>query len=293
MSSARICQACPRGTYQDEPLQSSCKPCKKDHMTPAEGQTKVQSCYNTNQCETGENDCSWHAICEDLPDEVEGEPEQPRFECKCKPGFKGNGTSCQDACINFCLNGGVCKKNPVGQVECQCKEHFTGERCEARYQPKQEKVAQIAGGIGGGVGFLIIIVVVIWMICFRFNRKKSKASEAGEKSQGIGATAAGMLEAPGAGDPSEGNFIYGRPQPQPSLGYYYEDEEDFVDMKTMYINDAFDGEPGTPKAPNGESKEEMFERLKRINQHMYRPPKQVDGNDDGPSDDQEDPRTHH
>lgn len=164
----RVCQPCPRGTYQDESLQVACKPCQEDHTTPAEGQSSVLACYNTNQCETGENDCSWHAICVDLPDTGEGIAEAPRFQCKCKPGFQGNGTHCQDACIDYCLNGGVCKKNAVGQVECACREHFEGRRCEARYQPKTEKVAHIAGGIGGSVAILIIIVIVIWMICFRY-----------------------------------------------------------------------------------------------------------------------------
>ena len=37
-------------------------------------------------------------------------------------------------------------------------------------------------------------------------------------------------------------------------------------MKTMYINDGYDGEPS--------NKDEVFQRLKRINQHMYRPPKE-------------------
>jgi hypothetical protein len=80
-----------------------------------------------------------------------------------------------------------------------------------------------------------------------------------------------------------------------SIGYYYEDEDEY-DMKTMYINDAYDGAgirwvlaltytQCTCSATDGRSsaaagtnqmsvdpaaKDEMFERLRRINQHMYR-----------------------
>lgn len=61
----------------------------------------------------------------------------------------------------------MCKKNPVGYVECVCKENFSGERCEVRFQPKTQKVAYITGGIGGVVAILIIIVIIIWMISFR------------------------------------------------------------------------------------------------------------------------------
>jgi hypothetical protein len=39
-----------------------------------------------------------------------------------------------DACLNFCLNDGICRKNKLGQVECACKENFSGERCEIRFQ---------------------------------------------------------------------------------------------------------------------------------------------------------------
>lgn len=75
-----------------------------------------------------------------------------------------------DACSNFCLNDGVCKKNQIGIVECQCKENFSGERCEIRFQPRTQKIAFITAGIGGVVFLLIIIVIVIWMIGYRYNK---------------------------------------------------------------------------------------------------------------------------
>lgn len=130
------------------------------------GATHESQCYSTNQCATGEDNCSWHAVCIDLPDDND----VPSFQCKCKPGYRGNGTHCTDACNNFCLNDGICKKNHVGFVECVCKENFSGERCEIRFQPRTQKIALITAGIGGVVLILIVIVVIIWMISFRFNR---------------------------------------------------------------------------------------------------------------------------
>ena len=76
-----------------------------------------------------------------------------------------------DACIGFCLNDGECALNPVGVAVCTCKDHFIGERCETRFEPKTQQIAYIAGGIGGAVAILILIVVIVWMICFRFSKK--------------------------------------------------------------------------------------------------------------------------
>ena len=69
-------------------------------------------------------------------------------------------------------------------------------------------------------------------------------------------------------------------QPMKAIGYYYEDDDDY-DMKTMYINDGGDQADGrTSSIPpvshnhatsnDPSAKDEMFERLRRINQHMYR-----------------------
>ncbi|KHJ82280.1 EGF-like domain protein, partial [Oesophagostomum dentatum] len=183
------CQFCPRGTFQDEEQRSTCKLCPADHTTASQGATAESQCYSTNQCATGEDNCSWHAHCIDLPDDND----VPSFQCKCKPGYRGNGTFCQDACTNYCLNDGVCKKNPVGYVECACKENFSGERCEVRFQPKSQRVAIITAGIGGVVAVLVVIVIVIFMISFRFNRTET---DFGDKLQ--------------VEDLQQANFLYGR-----------------------------------------------------------------------------------
>jgi hypothetical protein len=84
---------------------------------------------------------------------------------------------CLDACSNYCLNDGQCKKNQIGIVECACKENFSGERCELRFAPRTQKIAFITAGIGGVVMLLIIIVIVVWMIGYRYNRSDRVSSK--------------------------------------------------------------------------------------------------------------------
>uniref|UniRef100_A0AC35U7X4 Sushi, von Willebrand factor type A, EGF and pentraxin domain-containing protein 1 n=1 Tax=Rhabditophanes sp. KR3021 TaxID=114890 RepID=A0AC35U7X4_9BILA len=224
------CQLCPRGTFQDEEQQERCKLCPTDHTTGSQGATHESQCYSTNQCETGENDCSWHANCDDLPDDGD----VPSFECKCKPGYRGNGTVCIDSCTNYCLNDGICKKTPLGHVECICKETFSGERCEVKAQQKQQKVVLIATIIGGIVMLMIIIVTIIWMISFRYR-----------KVQIFGGSEKPALAAELA---MNSNFLYGNSgmrggnmnmgldlkqdlgantQMPSRIGYYYEDDADY------------------------------------------------------------------
>ncbi|KAL3983031.1 EGF-like domain family protein [Acanthocheilonema viteae] len=237
VTTTKQCQFCPRGTFQDEEIQTVCKLCPTDHTTASQGATQASQCYSTNQCATGEDNCSWHAVCIDLPDDND----IPSYQCKCKPGYKGNGTHCQDACNNFCLNDGTCKKNPIGYVECICKENFSGDRCEVRFQARTQKVALITAGIGGVVTILVIIVIIIWMISYRFNRVEDSSEP--EKCP--------------VEENTHTNFLYGRvpsEQPRP-IGYYYEDDDEY-DMKTMFV---------------GEEEKEMAERVRHAQAHMYTP----------------------
>ncbi|KAK6046749.1 EGF-like domain protein, partial [Cooperia oncophora] len=150
-----------------------------------------------------------------------------------------------DACTNYCLNDGVCKKNPVGYVECACKENFSGERCEVRFQPKSQRVAMITAGIGGVVAILVVIVIVIFMISFRFNRSEVDFAD---KVQ--------------IDDLQQSNFLYGRPAigaieaPRP-IGFYYEDDDEY-ESKTMYVT-------------RDEESKEVEQRRRIAQQHMYRP----------------------
>ncbi|CAI4229466.1 unnamed protein product [Auanema sp. JU1783] len=236
------CQFCQRGTFQDVEQQTSCKLCPVDHTTAAEGATAESQCYNTNQCTTGEDDCSWHALCIDLPDQND----IPSYECKCKPGYIGNGTYCKDACNNFCLNDGVCKKNPVGLVECVCKDYFTGERCEERVQQSSQKFTLIMAAIGGVVVVLVAIVSIVYMISCRFNRLDEIQPEKSHI------------------DDLQNNFIYGPPiiDGARPVGYYYEDDDEF-ESKSMYV---------TEKDSDDNIRENTLEqRIRTAQQHMYRP----------------------
>ena len=94
------------------------------------------NCTVHNQCKNGKLSsqpvvCSAFGECENIG----GEP-----QCKCKPGFTGNGYSCQD--INECLdptecnaniNHGICI-NTNGSYLCQCVAPYGGANCSV-YMP--------------------------------------------------------------------------------------------------------------------------------------------------------------
>ncbi|CAD5227116.1 unnamed protein product [Bursaphelenchus xylophilus] len=230
VTATKKCQFCPRGTFQDQPLQSTCKICPTDYTTAASGATHESQCYSTNQCATGENNCSWHAVCIDLPDDND----VPSFECKCKPGFRGNGTVCTDACLNFCLNDGICKKNNLGYVECNCKENFSGERCEIRFQPRTQKIMHATLCIGFLVFLAIVIIVAVWGIRQRF------------KKDDVGSIHKPVIPSMDPLDPRV-NFMYANPRRSASsgggsvrpIGFYYEDDNqpDSNEVKTMFVEE--------------------------------------------------------
>ncbi|CAL2041927.1 unnamed protein product [Caenorhabditis brenneri] len=254
------CQFCPRGTFQNEEQESTCKLCPPDHTTAAPGATAESQCYSTNQCSTGEYNCSWHANCIDLPDEND----VPSYECRCKPGYRGNGTHCTDACTDFCLNDGICKKNNIGNVECICKEHFSGDRCELRFQTSNSKM-WIATVIGGVVVIGIIVVIIVFMISFRFNQVQDN----NEKSSNFTDLS-----------PTANNILYGTPpvcEPPRAFGYYYEDD-DVYETKTMGNNNGSERRPTTSTVTSmGQTMSRAIEqhkydiRMRQAQQHMYQP----------------------
>uniref|UniRef100_A0A7E4V9G4 Protein crumbs n=1 Tax=Panagrellus redivivus TaxID=6233 RepID=A0A7E4V9G4_PANRE len=271
VTSTKQCQFCPRGTYQDDSLQTTCKICPTDHTTAAHGATHESQCYSTNQCATGEDDCSWNAVCIDLPDEND----VPSWQCKCKPGYRGNGTVCIDACQNFCLNDGKCKKNPIGFVECLCKEQFSGERCEIRFKPRGNQVMLIIMAIIAVVVVLIALVAVIWMISYRSNRDDFSVHEQEKPTIGMeGALSTNFLY--GRGGPSEpgamslagGNGTQGPVRP---IGFYYEDDDEY-EVKSMFV-----GADSRPEDNDNESlkdanlQAELQDRLRHVQHHMYHP----------------------
>ena len=87
--------SCPPDYYYD-PVKEKCQVCPPAYHQPYSGQSSCIPCtkFDTRiKCETGEIDecalqqdnCDVNAICTDTTDS---------FECTCKDGYKGNGTSC-------------------------------------------------------------------------------------------------------------------------------------------------------------------------------------------------------
>ena len=65
-----------------------------------------------------------------------------------------------DACVNYCLNDGICRKDTQGNEECQCKENFSGVRCEIRFQPRSQALIYILVSVVAIALIFIAIVVV-------------------------------------------------------------------------------------------------------------------------------------
>ncbi|CAD6196232.1 unnamed protein product [Caenorhabditis auriculariae] len=254
------CQFCPRGTFQNEEQETTCKLCPADHTTAAQGATAESQCYSTNQCQTGEYNCSWHANCIDLPDDND----VPSYECRCKTGYRGNGTHCTDACNDYCLNDGVCKKNALGSVECVCKEYFSGDRCELRQQQKMQKMTMLGVAIGALVTVAILVAIIIFMIYTRF----TQVHDVDEKSSQLH-------------DMTPSTFLYGSPtirEPsRPVDGpFYYEDDCGYEGGKngsaTVRSRLPTSGSMHSTTAPmNLMEESRMEQRLRAVQQHMYHP----------------------
>uniref|UniRef100_A0A914YVY8 Sushi, von Willebrand factor type A, EGF and pentraxin domain-containing protein 1 n=1 Tax=Panagrolaimus superbus TaxID=310955 RepID=A0A914YVY8_9BILA len=268
VTSTKQCQYCPRGTYQDEPLQTTCKLCATDHTTAAQGATHESQCYSTNQCSTGEDNCSWNAVCIDFPDDND----VPSFQCKCKPGYRGNGTVCTDACQNFCLNDGKCKKNSIGYVECVCKEQFSGERCEIRVKSRSSEITFYIVIVVAGILIFIVIFIVIWMINARSQRDDFSINETEKPSLGLeGALTSNFLygRGPVAVERPPSSLAGGSHGPIRPIGFYYEDDDEY-EAKTMFVGAEVQPEE-QDHDENSDLQREIQERLRHVHQHMYRP----------------------
>ncbi|GCB68783.1 hypothetical protein scyTo_0010453 [Scyliorhinus torazame] len=85
------------------------------------------TCSDVNECKS----CSPDSQCAS-----DGES----YNCTCKPGFSGNGTTCiplPGPCDSvqcppsFCKNGGTCVTNPDDDCKpfCRCPRQYRGESC--------------------------------------------------------------------------------------------------------------------------------------------------------------------
>ncbi|XP_052070613.1 uncharacterized protein LOC127709241 isoform X2 [Mytilus californianus] len=148
-SSTQKCIVCPPGYHQPYQGQSSCIPC-----TYSKFDINIKKCLSgeIDECAIHQDNCDDNADCRDTKDS---------FECQCKFGFKGNGTTCIDKCIGACDVKVACIIDNSGEP--QCKQDTSGPF----------PLIAVAGGASSFV--LIIILIIITFVCRRrSNQKKRK-----------------------------------------------------------------------------------------------------------------------
>ncbi|XP_071132432.1 uncharacterized protein [Mytilus edulis] len=146
-STTEKCVVCPPGYHQPYQGQSSCIPCTKFDS----GITKC-STGEIDECAIHQDNCDDNAECKDTTDS---------FECQCKFGFKGNGTTCIDKCIGACYGYIACIIDNSGEPQCK--------------QDTSDTFPLIAVAGGGASFVLIIILMIVVGVCRRrSNQKKRK-----------------------------------------------------------------------------------------------------------------------
>ncbi|CAD5125803.1 DgyrCDS14009 [Dimorphilus gyrociliatus] len=95
-----------------------------------------------NECNLGLHNCDVNAKCSDLPKFLYSNTRQDGFQCSCKPGFEGNGTSCyniddckmaKDDCVT---DVSVCV-DTIGSYKCSCKDGYAAD-LDGKCQNKDE-----------------------------------------------------------------------------------------------------------------------------------------------------------
>ncbi|GMR49039.1 hypothetical protein PMAYCL1PPCAC_19234, partial [Pristionchus mayeri] len=165
VSCSDLCLPCPRGTYQDERGSATCKRCRENHFTAAPGATGEKESYIFKRITfKGDDNCSWNAICTDFEDDID----EPRFECRCRPGFRGNGTYCSEYGRTLRFSSGLISFSIRDSAECYCADDFyTGERCEQLRIAPPFKVGKLIATIGTIVSIMIVVVVAVIFIIKR------------------------------------------------------------------------------------------------------------------------------
>ncbi|XP_041478166.1 sushi, von Willebrand factor type A, EGF and pentraxin domain-containing protein 1-like [Lytechinus variegatus] len=111
----RICQACPRGTYQDSEAQSSCIPCEEGQWTEEDASTNHTQCLDI--CDAGHFSPTGVAPCELCPIGTY-QPETLSTSClQCPNGTNtmASGSNHIQQCIEPCQPGSF---SPSGFVPC-------------------------------------------------------------------------------------------------------------------------------------------------------------------------------
>lgn len=197
-----------------------------------------------------------------------------------------------DVCLGYCENDGQCIKDLRGQPTCRCIGSFTGRHCA-----EKSEFAYIAGGIAGGVIFIIFIVLLVWMICVRFVNDFSYFIQIydlrnsiyinflffrSNKKKEPKKTMTPAIDQNG----SQVNFYYGAhtpyaesiaPSHHSTYAHYYDDEEDGWEMPNFYnetymkdsLHNGVNGKMNSLARSNASiygTKEDLYDRLKR---HAY------------------------
>ncbi|CAG2185791.1 Fibropellin-3,Sushi, von Willebrand factor type A, EGF and pentraxin domain-containing protein 1,Fibropellin-1 [Mytilus edulis] len=147
-SATEKCVVCPPGYHQPYQGQSSCIPC----IPKLDIGIKKCSTGEIDECAIHQDNCDDNAECTDTKDS---------FECQCKFGFKGNGTTCIDKCIGACYGYIACIIDNSGEPQCK--------------QDTSDTFPLIAVAGGGASFVLIIILMIVVGVCRRrSNQKKRK-----------------------------------------------------------------------------------------------------------------------
>ena len=95
-------------------------------------------CIDINECDQNFHECSLNSECENTIGS---------YNCKCKPGFNGDGYECED--IDECTDGShQCSilascNNTQGSYTCTCKTGYTGNgfECKALVKERRKRTA--------------------------------------------------------------------------------------------------------------------------------------------------------
>ncbi|XP_035675781.1 signal peptide, CUB and EGF-like domain-containing protein 3 [Branchiostoma floridae] len=157
------CRPCPYATYQDEPAQTECKPCKEGTTTPGMSARNSTECQAFAECNCGihpckltdsagyvcdcldgyqEEDNAGELLCKDIDECMQPDicpnaacyNRPGTYSCQCLPGFEEPNCIDIDECqyVGFCPNNSQCTNTP-GSYNCTCLPGHYGPNCEGKH----------------------------------------------------------------------------------------------------------------------------------------------------------------